>query len=753
MDLRDELQGRLADRYTIERELGQGGMATVYLARDLRHGRPVALKVLRPDLAAIIGTERFLREIQVAAGLTHPHILPLHDSGEAGGLLYYVMPFIEGESLRDRLTREGRLPTAEALRLGREVAEALEHAHRHGIVHRDIKPENILLWSGHAVVADFGIARAIDAAGGGRITEAGAPVGSPMYMSPEQAESDPEVDGRSDVYSLGCVLYEALTGRAPFSGPTVLAIVVSRLLDTPPTLRAVEPGLPEGCETVIAHAMARERDQRFSSAADFAAALAALEAGTRPILPPAVRTEPPSVAVLPFINVSGDPENEYFSDGMTDELTNALAGIPGLKVAARTSAFSFKGKDQDVRQIGERLGVRTVLEGSVRKTGNRLRISTQLVSTGDGYQLWSETYERDLKDVFALQDEISRTIAAELKVRLTGGDEAGIVEPGTDNLEAYTRYLRGRYVADKRTVEGLRQAEEAFEQAIALDPRYAAAWAGLGSCRALRGFDEFADLPPRETMPRARDAVRKALELDPSLGEAHTWLGVIALLYDWDSPAAERELVRAIALKRDYSLAHVWYAILLSSLGRHEESLKSVTRARAMDPLSLATNLTVGRCYYWARRFDEAHKAIHATLEMEPRFHLCYVWLARSYNGLGRPAEALAAGRKGEELTGRSPNLAAILGYTCGVLGREQEAREILRYLRHPAPGRWVSPVFESLVLLGLGDQDGFFQALEAGYDQRSGFMAMLGVEALADGIAGDPRFLAIRNRIRPALP
>jgi serine/threonine protein kinase/tetratricopeptide (TPR) repeat protein len=747
-DLYTALAAGLRDRYALERELGRGGMATVFLAMDLRHDRRVALKVLRPALAAELGTARFLQEIRLVAGLTHPHILPLHDSGEAQGLLYYVMPFIEGESLRDRLTRDRILVAAEAVRLGREVAEALAYAHAHGIVHRDIKPENILLSSGHAVVADFGVARAIDAAGGSHLSEVGAAVGSPMYMSPEQADGDVQLDGRSDVYSLGCVLYEAVTGKTPFSGSTALAVIVSHLVDTSVPVRTLQTGLPAGLEAVIGKAMAREPARRFATAAECSAALSALEAGADPSVRLEPKTEPPSIAVLPFINLSPDPDNEYFSDGMTDELMNALAKLPGLRVAARTSAFSFKGKDRDVKEIGQRLGVATVLEGSVRKAGTRLRISAQLVNTSDGYQLWSETYDRDLEDVFELQDEISRTIAGSLKVKLLGEQGAALVEAGTQSLEAYTLYLRGRYDSSKRTPEAFKHAIDYFERAIGLDPGYAAAWAELGACHALRGFDEFADLPPRETMPRAKAAVEKALELDASLGEAHAWLGVIALLYDWDRQRAERELVRAITLKPRYSLAHVWYGILLASLGRHDEAIRSAARAQALDPLSLSVNLTVGRVYYWARRLDQALQATQATLEMEPRYQFSYVWLGRIHNALGRPAEALVALEKGSELAGPSPHLYGMLGYTYGVLDRREEAMEIVRRLQGEAARGWISPLFESYVLRSVGDLDGTFRALQAGYEQRSGFIALLGAEPLDDVLRRDPRYRELCEKV-----
>jgi len=743
-ELLERLQGQLAGRYAIEREIGRGGMATVYLAQDLRHHRPVALKVLRPDLAATLGTERFLREIQVAAGLTHPHILSLHDSGEAEGLLYYVMPYIEGESLRDRLAREGRLPVAEALKLGREVAEALEYAHRRGVVHRDIKPENILLSSGHAVVADFGIARAIDAAGGGQITQVGAAVGSPMYMSPEQAEGDPELDGRSDVYSLGCVLYEAVTGKAPFSGSTAQAVMISRFLQTPPPLRALEASLPAGLEAVIGKAMAQEPARRFATAAECSAALSALEAGTDPGLRPEPKTEPPSIAVLPFINLSPDPDNEYFSDGMTEELMNALAKLPGLRVAARTSAFSFKGKERNVKEIGQRLLVRTVLEGSVRKAGNRLRISAQLVDTADGYQIWSETYDRDLKDVFALQDEISRTIAGALKVRLVGREDTTLTDAGTRNLEAYTCYLKGRHSVATRTPDGLKRGMKHFEQAIVLDACYAKAHVGLAECWSLLGFIEFADFSPQETLPNAREAALKALELDATLGEAHTYLGMVALVYEWEWVRSERELRRGIELEPNSPLGHVWFACFLASQGRREEALEQARLAEVLDPLSLSIHLVVVRCLYWARRFDEAITHLLAVLEMDPRFALTYVWLGRTYLAMGRPVDAVAQLELGAESSGRSPYLLGLLGRAYASLGQHPQALQVLDEIR--AQGG--NPYFSSMVLDGLGEIEAALDSLEEALKSHGGFAFDFGVDPIYDELRDHPRFQRLLDTI-----
>jgi len=442
----DRLHAALADRYALERELGRGGMATVYLARDLKHGRPVAIKVLRPEIASALGPERFLREIEVAARLTHPHILPLHDSGEAVGFLYYVMPFVEGDSLRDRLEREEQLPLEEALQVTREIADALSYAHSRDVVHRDVKPENILFQAGHAVVSDFGIARAITAAASGTLTEAGIPIGTPGYMSPEQALAKRHLDGRSDIYSLGCVLYEMLAGEPPFTGPTAQAVLARHSLDPVPPLRTVRQAVPLAIEQAVMKALEKVPADRFATASEFADALRTPRASG----PAPTAAIPKSIVVLPFANLSPDPDNEYFSDGITEEIINALSQLPGLHVAARTSSFAFKGKSAGIAEVGARLKVATVLEGSVRKAGSRVRITAQLVNVADGYHLWSERYDRELDDIFAIQDAIARTIAHRLEVALAGPAGDMLVTPPTESLAAYQLYLKARYFWNQR---------------------------------------------------------------------------------------------------------------------------------------------------------------------------------------------------------------------------------------------------------------------------------------------------------------
>src|SRR5688572_6569192 len=400
----DRLRSAVSRTYTIDRELGRGGMATVYLAQDVKHERLVALKVLHPDLAASLGPERFLREIKTVARLNHPHILALHDSDEADGFLYYVMPYVEGESLRERLDREEQLPIDEAVHHGRAIASALDYAHRQGIIHRDIKPENVMLYEGEAMVMDFGIAKAVSAAAESEtLTQTGMMVGTPAYVSPEQAAGEINLDGKSDQYSLACMLYEMISGERPFSGNTPQSIMAKRFTETPRPLQEIRSSVPASVDWAVTKAMSTEGSGRFATSALFAQALVSGQLTTptnTDALPKTTVSQAKSVAVLPFANMSADAENEYFADGMAEEIINALSKVQGLRVASRTSSFAFKGRNEDIGDIGRKLKVSTVLEGGVRKMGNRLRITCELVNVADGYHLWSERYDREIEDVF-----------------------------------------------------------------------------------------------------------------------------------------------------------------------------------------------------------------------------------------------------------------------------------------------------------------------------------------------------------------
>src|SRR5436309_7321816 len=773
-DLLARLQAALAERYTIERELGRGGMATVYLARDLRHGRLVAIKVLRPEIAAALGPERFLREIELAARLTHPHILPLHDSGTAQGSLYYVMPYVEGETLRERLEREGQLPLEQAVQIAREVADALSHAHSHDVVHRDIKPENILLEAGHAVLSDFGIARAIRAAAGGSLTATGIAIGTPGYMSPEQGGASARVDERSDIYSLGCVLYEMLAGEPPFTGPSAESIVRQHLTAAPPRVSAMRAAVPPAIEEAIVRALAKTPADRFATAAEFADALAApAQRGTgrrtsrlavgaglaatllaaaaglfvlsRPHGTPALAGGTgQSIAVLPFVNVSGAPQEEYLSDGISEELINALSKLPQLQVVARPSSFAFKGKNEDVRQIGQALQVATVLGGSVRRAANRLRVTAQLTDARNGYNLWSETYDREMGDVFAVEDEISHAIMRALQVHLVSGDSLKLLRRPTRDVEAYELYLKGRYFYNKGGFGPVQQALAYFQQALAHDSNYALAYGGIAD--AYQRLTASTYLRPREGMPKARAAVLKALALDPTLADAHASLGDQLCVYDWDASAAERELRRAIELNPSVANAHYFYANCLAAHGRLDEALAEARRAHELDPLNPDVATGLPWALYVARRYDEAIAVQQKSLDLEPGSAHAHMLLALPLAGKGSYAEALAEARKMAALAGDAPNFAGILGYVAGRAGERAEAQQILTALERRPPGNTAFAI--ALVHLGLGNNDQALRSLQAAYEERAEWLVLVTPAPFFDPLRPDPRFSALMRKV-----
>src|SRR5687767_7394693 len=653
-------------------------MATVYLAQDAKHERLVALKVLHPDLAASLGPDRFLREIKLAARLNHPHILPLHDSGESQGFLYYVMPYVEGESLRERLDRERQLPVDEAVHHGRAIASALDYAHRQGIVHRDIKPENVMLYEGEAMVMDFGIAKAVSSAGAETITQTGMMIGTPAYVSPEQAAGETNLDGKSDQYSLACMVYEMLTGERPFSGATPQATMSKRFTEMPRPVRSIRSSIPESVEKAVTKAMSIEASGRYSSVAHFGQALASGSLSTpsdTATLPQTTVSAAKSVAVLPFTNMSADPENEYFTDGMAEEIINALNKVQPLRVAARTSSFAFKGKNEDVGEIGRKLKVSTVLEGSVRKMGNRLRITAQLVNVADGYHLWSERYDREMEDVFAIQDDISQAIVKALKVILSEGEKKQIEKVRAENVQAYDYYLRGRqyYHIHRKSLEYARQM---FNRAVETDPEYARAYAGVAdSCSLLYMYFDARDYNIRQ----ADVASAKALELEPDLAEAHVARGLaVSLSKRFDE--AEREFELAMKLDPKLFEAAYWYGRALQSAGRFPEAVKMFERAAALRPedvqapalLALA-HKSSGETSEWASAARRATKVVEERLQLVPDD-------ARAAN-LGAAMYAQFDSTRSLELAERSlaidpedPMLLYNIACTYAVLGKHDDA-------------------------------------------------------------------------------
>ncbi len=727
-EILEHLNTALRDRYTVERELGRGGMAVVLLAQDRRTNRAVALKVLRPELAAALGVERFLREIEIAAQLTHPNILALYDCGEADSILYYTMPYVTGETLRDRLQREKQLAIDESVGITQEVADALAHAHSLGVVHRDIKPENVLFQAGHAVVADFGIARAVSAAGGERLTETGLAIGTPAYMSPEQATGDRDVDPRSDIYSLGCMLYEMLAGDPPFSASTAQAMLARKSIEQVPAISTVRDTVPRHLEKAIAIALARVPADRYATALDFSAALTR-DSGTT-----VGAAERSAIAVLPFANMSADPENEYFSDGITEEVINAVAGIPDLRVTARTSAFQFKGKEYDIREIGRKLNVGSVLEGSVRKAGNKVRVTAQLIDVADGYHLWSERFDRDLEDVFAIQDEISLAIADRLKSEFApAAPKATTQAPETSpDPAAYDAYLRGRY----------------HRQRMFGGASFALAYSALAELHVVLAIG-FATQPRRELMPEAKQAAEKALSLNPDLAEAQLARALVAMYYEWDYPAAKAGINRAVAINPSFVDAHFWEEFYYTYVERDfERAVAANQRAQALDPLDLNVSSRLAQVLLLFDRFEEAIDRLESILRIDPDHMVSYLELADAYRRNGEESKAMAAAQRAMDLSGRT---AAAVGVSVTVFafsGEIEKARALQEELTERARHDYVFPFWLAVAHAALGEMDQAFEYItEAQRDRDPNLLYMSAVPRVI-GWQPDPRYDRVLREI-----
>ena len=770
----------LAGRYDLEREIGAGGMATVYLARDVRHDRRVALKVLKPDLGALLGVQRFLAEIKVTANLQHPNLLPLFDSGEAAGCLYYVMPYVEGESLRALLTRAGAVPLAAAVPMLGELSDALAYAHARGVVHRDLKPENVLVRDGHALLADFGVAKAIgNATGAGKLTTAGIVLGTPAYMAPEQVAADPAIDHRADIYSFGLLAYEMLSGETPYGPRSPQALLAAHLTEPPRRLDSTRPGLPAVLSQLVMHCLEKDPARRPQSAAEITSALRALGVSTTslPVTARAVSGRRAalaaaavavvaalgfvawrawgtaaeggaieSIAVLPFVNVGGDSAEEYFADGMTDETIAALAKVSGLRVASRTSAFTFKNRPVDVRVVGEKLHVRAVLEATVHRDGTRLRLNAQLSSVRDGLTLWSENFEHERTDVFGVQDALARAIVSALRPSLRGQPAEPVATRGTTDLAAYDLYLKGRFFLEKRSLDGLTEAARQFGDATARDPGYALAWAGLADAWALLGTFEFVD--PRVAFPKARVAATRALQLDSTLAEPNVSLGLIDMFFEWRWADAEREFQHAIALNPDYGSAYLFRGWLFAITARLDEALASLRRAREVEPLSLIINVRVGSMLFFLGRYAEAERELRTTLALDSAFPQTRLQLADVLTLQGRSAEALrllqSAGADLSRFDGAK-------GYAFGVAGRRTEARAFLVSIERARksgiiPSDALARDALTLTYLGLGDRDAAFAQLALAVSDRAFGPIAVGIDPRYRSLWGDPRMAEIRR-------
>lgn len=785
----------LGDTYTFERELHGGGMSRVFVALDRSLGRKVAVKVLSRDVSAEVKTERFRLEIQLAAKLSHPHIVPLLQYGDINGILYYTMPFVQGESLRAMIDRDGALPIPDAIRVLRHVASAISYAHRHGVVHRDIKPDNVLIADEFALVTDFGISRALSASAtpgdepSTRLTTSGMALGTPAYMAPEQALADPTIDHRADIYSFGILAYEVLTGAPPFKSATAQATLAAHVVQPPDPIESKRADIPPTVAAMVMKCIEKKPDDRPQSAAEL---LPVLDATSTPrsgetqrtdALPSAIRQEKPrrrwipiasvvglliiaavaitefrsigssadagfsSVAVLPLENLGNNKADEYFSDGLTDELANALGKLPGLKVASRSSAYAYKGSTADVSEIGRKLHVQAVLEGTVRRDGNKLRITAALSSVKDGLSLWSDSYDREVSDIFKLQDEIAEKIAEQLKPKLGDRAETKTLSTdarGTNNRVAYDNYLRGIYFLNRRGGDNLRLAVEYLDSAIAIDPSFARAYSAKATSQAL--LPEYTDAVPKNISTLARESAARALELDSTQAEAYTALGLVNV-HDWRFEDAGRAYRKALELKPDYPTAHQWYGELLFHTGKLDSSLVQIQRAVDLDPLAPINGSAIGYVLLVRRDFSRAIAETRKGIEVAPSLGLHHVLLGEALMQSGHVKEGVpeieAGARLDHELALRQGQLANAYA----IAGRTAEATRIVDSLEAIQRAHGGIPVAVATGYIGLRNYSRALDYLEEAakaHDMSLVTAQSLLPDPIYDPLRSDPRFIAI---------
>ncbi len=772
--------GTTISHYKILEKLGEGGMGVVYKAEDTKLERTVALKILPPHLSSDASfLKRFKREARAVAKLSHSNIIQIFDIAEDNDLHFFSMEYVEGETLDKVLEKKGKFEPSEAVRIISQVALALEHAHKHNIIHRDVKPSNVIIdGSGNAKVLDFGLARAADDRS--KVTQSGTLIGTLGYMSPEQCRGE-ELDFRTDVYSLGVVLYEMLTGKPPFDAPNEVAMIHKIVSEEPIPVEELRPDVPSELTAVVSRAMAKDRDSRFRTTSEFLDGLGKKERGDgrRLRLAPSWKSKRigvrpvamgiaamgiciaaiaflgrqkeekafSSIAVLPFVDMSAEKDQEYFCDGISEELINALARFTNLKVVARTSAFSFKGRNVTISDIGKKLNVDTVLEGSIRKAGNRLRITTQLVKVSDGFHLWSEQYDRDVEDIFAVQEEISRAIVKKLRVRLADGEQAVLAKRPVVDHEIYDLYLQGRFFFHKGTEEDIEKAIQYFEQAIEKAPDYAQAYAGLADC--YHYLPIFGYVPTSEVYPKAKQAALTALEIDDTLAEAHVSLGNIRMFFDWDWENAGREFQRALELNPGGAMARHWHAFYLLSMGRVDAAVEEMQKAVELDPLSLFINRGMGIMFLYAARFDEGIEVLKKGIEMDPDYPATHYWLGWMYYCKSMYEEAVAEMEYERKIAGTlNPRDEGAVASFYARIGRKDEARKVLNDLLERSEEVYVPANVIAELYLRLGETDQAFHWLNKAADERDIWLSLIKGDTLYDDFRSDPRYEALLKRM-----
>ena len=740
------LTGRTLGRYQVQERVGAGGMGVVYRALDTRLGRTVALKVLPPGLTADLERRnRFVREAKAASALNHPNIITIFDIDRVEGVDLIAMEYIIGRTLQDIIAcRE--LAASDAVNYAVQIAQALVAAHSAGIIHRDIKPANIMIagatgGTSQVKVLDFGLAKLSESLQSvDTLSEdmtKGSIIGTAAYMSPEQAEGKP-IDARSDIFSFGSVLHEMLSGRHAFRGDSNLAILTAVLREMPEPLPA---GLPISLQNIVLRCLQKDPVLRVQSAVELKSALEAC-------LPLSMDSSSPAktIAVLPFANLSGDKENEYFSDGLTEEIINAIAGLPGLRVTARTSAFALRGKNLDVREIGAKLNVEHILEGSVRSSGNRVRVTAQVVNAADGYQLWSERYDREMRDVLDIQDEISHAIVETLRVQLV--KDTALVRRHTRSPEAYSLYLRGRHYHEKHTPEGYNKARQCYERALAADPKYTLAFLGLADYYLMNAFYGFQY--PKEALAGAKEAAMRALEMDDSLPEGHALLGTMLGIADCDWRAAGLAFHRALELDANSSYVLFRYAnFYLWPQGRVEEATALIERTLSIDPLWVFAHWVLAYYIYARRQYDRAVSHLLDVIEMEPAFYLAHCVLGLAYTRQGMQREAIGALERGCELCPGNPFTLGMLAYGLGKAGKSKDARDLIEKLRADGQHSYVPAKSLMFAWAGLDAPDNVLACAERSLDDRDPMTIMnLIQEPVLDFVRSDPRYSALLRKI-----
>ena len=743
----------IAGRYEILEQLGRGGMGEVYKVRDTKLDEEMALKLLKPDIASDESMiERFRNELKLARKITHKNVCRMHDFHEEEGTPFITMEYVAGEDLKSLIKKKRKIPVEEALSIARQVIVGLAEAHELGVVHRDLKPQNIMIdKKGHAKIMDFGIARSVEAPG---VTTTGMIIGTPDYISPEQAEGE-EADQRSDIYSLGIILYEMVTGSVPFEGDTALSVAIKHKTQIPSDPRKLNPEVSEDLGRLILMCMEKKRDRRYQSAEDLLSDLVKIEKGI-PTEARAISTKEPapeligerkwrnSIAVLPFVDLSAQRDQEYFCDGMVEELINSLTRIKDLRVVARTSAFSFKGKDVDISEIGKRLNVKTILEGSVRKAGNRLRITTQLVNVEQDFPIWSDRYDRELEDVFAIQDDIAKSIVNALKIEILGEKEAPLVKAHTEKPEAYEAYLKGNFHYWKLSPENIALALDYYQLALEKDPNFALAYTGISSVWVTRGM--LGIVPPLEAFPKVKEAVLKAMELDDTLSEVHYNLAIFRFYYEWDWGGAEIEFQRAIELNPNNANIHLIYSSFLDMMGRPEEAMAEIERALELDPLNFFAQCIFGLHLFNQRRNDDAIAHFLNTLRTEPNFPLAHEGLWVAFHQKQMDEEALAEAKKYFEVQGDREVVEALeRRYAeAGYQGAMSLAAEKLAM---HSKQTYVQSAQIARLYDHAGEKDRALEWLEKAYEEREPALVDLNVWPQGT-LRDDPRFKDLLRRM-----